>query len=53
MKIADLLDREIAVHCGPEATFEQREELAAAIMREALALVARNGKIETEPDGEI
>ena len=53
MKIAELLDREIAVHCGPEATFEQREEMAAAIMREALALVARNGKSETEADGEI
>ena len=52
MKIADLLDREIAVRCGPEATFEQREEMAAAIMREALALLAKNGKDETGPGGE-
>ena len=52
MKIAALLDREIGAHCGPDATFEEREEMAAAIMREALALLARNGKGDTESDGE-
>ena len=50
-KIAALLDREIGVHCGPEATFEQREEMAATTMREALALLAGNGK--GTPEGAV
>jgi len=52
MKIADFLDRAVDACCGPDATFEQRKEMAAAIMREAVARYARAGKGVPEPDGE-
>lgn len=35
-KIADLIDRAIREHLGPEATFEQRQDLATAISGDAL-----------------
>jgi hypothetical protein len=40
MKIAELIDREVAVRCGPEATFEQRQEIAAAVAAEVAAVLA-------------
>jgi len=52
MKIAAVLDRAVDACCGPDSTFEQREEMAAAIMREVLVRYARTGKDVTEPDGE-
>ncbi|MBA3538428.1 MAG: hypothetical protein H0T79_02265 [Deltaproteobacteria bacterium] len=36
MEIADLIDREIAARLGPDSTFEQRQEMAAAVMAEAI-----------------
>jgi hypothetical protein len=35
-KIADLIDQAICEHLGPDATFEQRQDLAAAISSDAL-----------------
>lgn len=35
-QIADLLDRGVAERCGPNSTFEERQEVAAALMAEAL-----------------
>jgi hypothetical protein len=35
--IADLIDREIAARLGPHTTFEQRQEMAAAVMAEVMA----------------
>ena len=40
LKMADLIDREVAERCGPEATFEQRQEVAAAVMAEVAARLA-------------
>ena len=40
MKMADLIDREVAERCGPEATFEERQEVAAAVMAEVAARLA-------------
>ena len=37
MKIAELIDREIAARCSPETTFEQRQEIAAAVAAEVAA----------------
>jgi hypothetical protein len=52
MKIADALDRAVDARCGPDSTFDQLEEMAAAIMREVLAQYARTSNSVTEPDGE-
>jgi hypothetical protein len=52
MKIADFLDHAVDACCGPDATLEQRKEMAATIMREALARYARTGNGVPEPDGE-
>ena len=40
MKMADLIDREVAERCGPEATFEERQEVATAVMAEVAARLA-------------
>lgn len=40
MQIADLIDREVAERCGPEATFEERQDLAAAVAAEVAAQLA-------------
>jgi hypothetical protein len=52
VKIADYLNRAVDACCGPDATFEQREQMALTVMREALARYARTVKGEHEPDGE-
>lgn len=52
VKIADFLNRAVEACCGPDATFEQREQMAVTLMREALARYARAGKGMPEPDGE-
>jgi hypothetical protein len=36
VEIADLIDREIAARLGPDSTFEQRQEMAVAVMAEAI-----------------
>ena len=52
VKIADFPNRAVDACCGPDATFEQREQIALTLMREALARYARTGKGVLEPDGE-
>jgi len=37
VEIADLIDREIAARLGPHTTFEQRQEMAVAVMAEVMA----------------
>jgi hypothetical protein len=44
--MAELIDREVAVRCSPGATFEQREEIAAAVAAELIASFARGAKEE-------
>jgi len=42
MKIAELIDREVTARCGPEATFEQRQDIAAAVAAEVTAQLQRD-----------
>lgn len=44
VKIAELIDREVAARCGPETTFEQRQEIAATVAAEVAAHLARGGQ---------
>ena len=44
MKIAELIDREVAERCGPETTFEQRQEITAAVAAEVAVQLARGGQ---------
>jgi len=52
IKLANFLDRAVDVCCGPDATFEEREEMAATLIRKARARHARAVKGVPEPDGE-
>ena len=36
-ELAALIAREVRARCGPEATFEQRQDMAASIRQEMLA----------------
>ena len=40
MRIAEFIDREVAERCGSEATFEEREEIAAAVVAEVSVQLA-------------
>jgi hypothetical protein len=43
VRLAQAIDKVIDEHLGPNATFEEREEMAAAIVAEALAELRRAG----------
>lgn len=46
-EIAALVSREVRARCGADATFEQRQDMAAIVMQEVLAkLVAADQKPE-------
>jgi hypothetical protein len=46
-EIAALVGREVRARCGADATFEQRQDMAAIVMQEVLAkLVASDQKPE-------
>ncbi|MEQ1737259.1 MAG: hypothetical protein ABL886_12745 [Rhodoglobus sp.] len=49
MKIAELIDRAVAERCGPEATFEERQELATAVAAEVAAQLARGPHRAADP----
>ena len=40
MRIAELIDRKVAERCGSEATFEEQEEIAAAVVAEVAVQLA-------------
>jgi hypothetical protein len=52
MKLAKLLDEAVRKACGPDSTFEQRQDMATAIAGEVLAEFAALGTGVVEPDGE-
>ena len=43
-QLAELIDREVAERCGDDSTFEQRQEVAAAVVAEVLARRLGPGK---------
>lgn len=36
-QLAELIDREVMERCGDDSTFEQRQEVAAAVVAEVMA----------------
>jgi hypothetical protein len=52
IKLAKLLDEAVRKACGPDSTFEQRQEMATAIADEVLAELAARWTGVVEPDGE-
>jgi hypothetical protein len=40
--VADSLSRAVDACCGPDTTFEQREQMAVTLVREVLARYARS-----------
>ena len=43
-EIAALVSREVRARCGANATFEQRRDMAAIVMKEVLAKLAAAGQ---------
>jgi hypothetical protein len=52
MELAKILDEAVRKACGPDSTFEQRQEMATAIADEVLAELAARWTGVVEPDGE-
>jgi hypothetical protein len=52
MEIADIIDREVAARTGPNSTFAEREEAAAAIGAEVMAEFAKLNAAMNPPKDE-
>lgn len=52
LEIAELIDRETRARTGPNATFEQRQNVAATVAAEMLAEFAKQSGGTDEPTGE-
>jgi hypothetical protein len=52
LEIAELIDREARARTGPNSTFEQRQDAAAAVAAEVLAAFAKLSAGTDEPKGE-
>ena len=51
VKIAEMIGREVDARVGPNATFEEREDAAAAIAAEVAAAFAQGGPRDPKAGG--